>query len=210
MTADDVPIARSWVVIDRPYSKALKIEPQFQLELALRRDPVPSRRSLEGHLSERVRVVEIHDRAAIIWRCGEARRRRTRYRMIENVSRIHPDLAREGLTDFEPFGYGHIRIPDSCRLDAIQTDIAACAGLRVLKDDILRRLLRDGVQAAERPQAGINRKALWIRNLAENIAKVESIIRALVPPDPASSFEIERPYLVGCSTAIEHALAIDR
>src|SRR2546422_9227263 len=43
----------------------LKVEPHFQLELALGRRPVSRRCSLERDVSERVCVIEVHLRAAI-------------------------------------------------------------------------------------------------------------------------------------------------
>src|SRR5215831_8403745 len=82
----------------------LEVESHFQLERALRRLPVSSGRSLEGHVSERVRVIEVELRAAIIGRSGESCRRRARRRMIEDVSGIHADGASEVFADFETLG----------------------------------------------------------------------------------------------------------
>ena len=132
----------------------LEVETQLQLELACRRQ-LGSRRAFEGYRSKWIRVVEIEDRAAIIGRGAEARRRRAGRRMIENVPGIHSDLAREGFTDFETLGHRHIRVPDSCRFNGVQTDIASRSGLRVLQDDT-SRLFCDGAQSAERSQACIN------------------------------------------------------
>src|SRR5689334_24926536 len=82
-------------------SVSLEVQPHFQLEVPLRRDPVSSRRSLERDVSEWVRVVEIDLRAAINRRGTECWSRRTRRRMIEDVSRIHADSTSETLADFE-------------------------------------------------------------------------------------------------------------
>ena len=82
----------------------LEVEPHFQLERALRRYPVSSRRSLEGHVSERVRIVQVELGASIVGRSAESSRRSTRRRMIEDVSGIHADGSSEVFADFETLG----------------------------------------------------------------------------------------------------------
>src|SRR5262245_3953332 len=82
----------------------LEVEPHLQLEVALRRRPVSRRCSLEGDVSKRVCVIEVHLRAAINGRNSERSSIRARRWVIEDVSRIHADGASEIFTDFETLG----------------------------------------------------------------------------------------------------------
>src|SRR5215813_3116027 len=82
----------------------LKVEPHLQLEVALRRRPVSRRCSLEGDVSERVCVIEVHLRAAINGRNGERSGIRARRWVIKDVSRIHADGACEAFADFKSLG----------------------------------------------------------------------------------------------------------
>src|SRR5215813_6844171 len=82
----------------------LEVEPHFQLERALRRYPVSSRRSLEGNVSERVCVIEVELGPAINGSSAECSCRLTRSRMIEDVSGIHADGAFEVFADCETLG----------------------------------------------------------------------------------------------------------
>src|SRR5262245_27128894 len=83
---------------------SLEIESDFQLECALRRRPVSSRRSLEGHVSERVCIIEVELGSDINGSSAECSSRRTWSRMIEDVSGIHADGAFEVFADCETLG----------------------------------------------------------------------------------------------------------
>ena len=187
----------------------LEVEPQLQLERTLRRHPVSSRRSLEGHVSERVRIVEVQLCAAIVRRCAESGRWRTWRWMIEDVSRIHPDSAPESFIELETLGQGHIRAPDSRRFDRIQTDVATGTRQWVLQDDV-SRFVSDSLKSAETLQARINPVALGVSDFIEDVAKVAAGIRAGCPLDATSCVEIERSDLVRSSTTIEVVLRTDR